>query len=402
MVSRRTDKILFYSIIFTIFSKELFTTLISGYQIDTFAYTLFLLYFLVNLGSIKVSKHFFSFALVLLAFSVWSILFLKLPLLPVLKQYVPIMLSLIVINDVISKGGYHPFKIFEGYLKLASLVALFGLIQWVLSYFFGLDLLIKESGALDSITYEPSHYAAVIIPASIYRTYYFKKNRVEAIILLLSLFFTFSLTTYVVLLIVFLIPRFKFIMLPYIIVVLFFFYKFVPSVNDRLAYRINGIETVLLDPSEERPYDAHGTNASIISLYTNLDVALYSLVESPLIGAGLGGHETMYFRYFRGKQFERHKWFGLNYNSAHSLLLRIVSETGLIGLVVFLNFMYRHYVPKRWLEYSTYHVISLSCIGHFICKSFKLGGYFDYGTPFFLVMLILNLSAFKLYVQRKG
>ena len=309
----------------------------------------------------------------------------------------PIFIILIAIYHALGKRDVHPHRVFEVYLKISYFVALFGLVQWVLSYFFGINILIKESGALDSITYEPSHYATVIMPAAIYRLLYFRENRLESFVILLSLLLTFSLTAYVVIVLVIMLPRLRLRMIPVILLVLFLVNALLPILNDRLTYRIEGLETVLRDTSGERPYDLHGTNASIISLYTNMDVAFFSLIESPLIGSGLGGHETMYYRYFDGKQFEGHRWFGINYNSAHSLLLRIISETGLVGVVSFFVFLYRNYVPISFSRHNIHHVVSLSCIGHFVCKCFKLGGYFDYGTPVFLIMLILNLNSYYMY-----
>ena len=39
---------------------------------------------------------------------------------------------------------------------------------------------------------------------------------------------------------------------------------------------------------------------------------------------------------------------------------------------------------------SYYYIVALACVSNLLAKVFKLGGYFDYGTLFFLVLLIEN------------
>ena len=63
---------------------------------------------------------------------------------------------------------------------------------------------------------------------------------------------------------------------------------------------------------------------------TNLDVALYSLSKSPFWGSGFGGHASMYEKFYRGTYFVRHDNFGINRNSAHSLLIESFPNTGLL------------------------------------------------------------------------
>jgi O-antigen ligase len=111
----------------------------------------------------------------------------------------------------------------------------------------------------------------------------------------------------------------------------------------------------------------------------------------------------MYYKYFEGKPFSKSFDFGVNYNSAHSLTIRILSEAGLLGFLVFLIFLRKKYIQpiKNDRNILMFHVISLACIGHFLSKSLKLGGYIDYGTPFFLTLLIVNYIAYRNYVKSK-
>ena len=116
-------------------------------------------------------------------------------------------------------------------------------------------------------------------------------------------------------------------------------------------------------------------------------------------GSGLGGHESIYFLFFEGKPFESSRFFGLNYNSAHSLTIRILSEAGLLGIFAYMAFLVKTYIKSNSGELLVFHSISISCIGHFFSKSLKLGAYIDYGTPFFLVVLLVNFYLYRGYVR---
>lgn len=379
-------------LILSIFSKELASVTIGGSMIDMFGYTFFCLYFISHNKNLYYSRTIIGALLVLTYFSLFSVFWLDLKIFPFLTQIIPITIIFLSSYDILYRKIDSIRKVFELYVRVAYFAAIFGIIQWTASLF-GIFLLIKQPGLLDSITYEPSHYAAIIIPAALYRITLFKENRIEAIILVISLVLTFSLTSYVVLFTALLIPRFKIITLPIIFSLVYGFYLILPLASPRIKDRIESSEEFLIggDYNTSR-------NMSVVSLTSNLDVAIGSIKANPLWGSGLGGHESMYYKYFEGKSFEYNDYFGMNDKSAHSMTIRIISETGIIGSILFLLFLYRTYIPReRTKDFSLkpYHVISLACISHFLVKTFKLGGYIDYGTPFFFMLLIVNYMAYK-------
>ncbi|MBN8787271.1 MAG: hypothetical protein J0I84_09280, partial [Terrimonas sp.] len=116
-----------------------------------------------------------------------------------------------------------------------------------------------------------------------------------------------------------------------------------------------------------------------------------------LIGSGLGGHEETYYRYYEHSTFKYNYFFGLNAPSAHSLTIRIFSEFGMVGLILYITTLARKVIL---LDNGIFRGISLACLSHFICKSFKLGGYIDYGTPFFFAMLLINFMRYKQHNQK--
>jgi hypothetical protein len=368
-------------------------------MVDFFGYTFSTLYFVFFLQRLKYSPLLIKAISFWVATSIISILWLELEFFPFVKQFVPIIIITFSCYDILYRNKLKIKEIFELYVKISFYVAIFGIFQWLLSTFAGINILIKEPGLLDSITYEPSHYAAVIVPATIYRLYFFRKNKIEGLILVLSLFLTFSLTSYVVLILTLLIPRIKLITIPLVIGVLYISYILLPLAHPRIADRIEAVETTFSTGA----YNFPGANGTVVSFASNLDVAIATLRKSPIWGSGLGGHETMYYKYFEGKPFSKSHNFGLNYNSAHSLTIRILSETGLLGFLAFLILLRKKYIQpiKNDRNILMFHVISLACIGHFLSKSLKLGGYIDYGTPFFLTLLIVNYIAYRNYVKSK-
>jgi O-antigen ligase len=132
--------------------------------------------------------------------------------------------------------------------------------------------------------------------------------------------------------------------------------------------------------------------ATSVSFLSNLEVAFESIKRNPLFGSGLGGHSEMYTLYFKESAFKYSYLYGTNSPSGHSLLIRILSEAGLMGFLAVGWGLFK----VTLLRADNYHrIISLACIAHFFGKALKLGGYFDYGTPFFAMILVFNYWDYK-------
>lgn len=386
-------------LVVAIFTKELFTRMVGGVMVDFFGYLFFSVYFALNLPRIRFSRYFLYALIFWTLCSLLSILWLDLPFFPFLKQLIPIVIIYFSSYDIIYRRGYSLSEIMDVYLKVSLWVAIFGIIQWSLSVFWGINILIKAPGLLDSITYEPSHYAVVVVPAAVYSLLYYHAYRKTALVLVLSLLLTFSFTAYLVMAVALLIPRIRLATIPVLAVVTVGLFALLPYLHPRIQERVEGVQQLF----EFQDYNRPLLNGTVVSFASNFDVALYSSKTSPLWGSGLGGHETMYYRYFEGKPFRYNYYFGINYNSAHALTIRILSEAGILGLFLFVLFLAKAYIKKRKDPVLfMHHAISLACISHFIAKSLKLGGYIDYGTPFFFSVLLINLLAYRAYLHGKS
>jgi len=101
----------------------------------------------------------------------------------------------------------------------------------------------------------------------------------------------------------------------------------------------------------------------------------------------------MYDLRFKGTSFVEHRQYGFENAGAHSLTLRVLSEFGLVGFIIYIGFLVRTYIKRS--KGLFYHAVSLGCISHFLCKTFKMASFEDYGTLFFLFILFFNYDSYK-------
>lgn len=378
-------------LVISVFTKEIGSRRLFGIDFDFIAYPFAILFLLLYLKKIIRSDTLpWKIYAYLIITSLFSILVLQLSYGGFLKQIFPIVIIFSVNFFII--GTYDWRKIFRLYVKFAFFSAAFGIFQVIFSLLTGIKILQGQIGRLDSIAYEPSHYSAILVPALVFTFFHFKHYRVYFFAMLVALVLTFNLTGYMAFLLVISIayinPLYIMISIP-----LLYYLIFHVLVNFNENFNLRILETKAVFRGDvnvlTRQVVANGTT---VSLYSNLMVAEENLKQGNVIGSGLGGHEQMYYRYFENSSFHYSWFYGLNAPSGHSLTIRIFSEFGLIGFVMYVVTLIRKIVL---LDNGIYRSISLACLSHFICKSFKLGGYIDYGTPFFLAMLFINFTYYK-------
>lgn len=383
-------------LVLSVFTKEIGSRRLFGIDFDFIAYPFAIIIFLFYIKKIILSETFpWKIHLYLILSSLFSIFFLNLGYGGFLKQFPSVAIIFSVNFFIIGTCDWR--KIFHLYVKFAFLSAIFGIIQVIVSLTTGIQLLQRQIGRLDSIAYEPSHYAAILVPALVFTFFHFKHYRYYFFTMLAALILTINLTGYLAFLLVISIayinPLYFIISIP---VLYYLVFHILVDFNENFNMRIvdtldafRGNVNVLT-----RKVNANGTT---VSLYSNLMVAEDNLKKGNLIGSGLGGHEEMYYRFFKNSSFQYSWFFGLNAPSGHSLTIRIFSEFGIIGLIIYLVSLIKRIIL---VDNGIYRSISLACLSHFICKSFKLGGYIDYGTPFFLAMLFINFRHYRQQTEK--
>lgn len=366
-------------VVLAIFSRELGRGTLYGIDVDYIAYPMYLIYILCLLLSVKISvdKTVFLAFLYVLGSSILAKVVLGLKLLPLVKQFLPIVLIYGIVSYSINRIG--PERLFEWYLKGAFISAIIGLFQFVMKFFNVKVLTVFTGYFVDSVAEEPSHYAAIVLPALVYSFMFWRKHIIEFIVILVAVVLTFNLTAYLVSALMILIIFGRLVWMFFLLPLLYYFGTYVYEVIPNFQLRIDGVIHYLNVKSYK---DLHGTP---LSFFSNWAVAMETLRMNPLFGSGLGGHEEMYYRYFSTNSFSQLDYLlGLNAKSAHSLSIRVISELGVIG---FSLYAYLLSWPLRWREHKTYYAIGLGCLSHFFCKTLKLGNYFDLGTPFFILLI---------------
>jgi hypothetical protein len=384
-------------LVLSVFTKEIASKRIGGVDIDFINYTFCIIYFFWNITRIlKAPGPPWKLFFYMIFSSLFSIFFLGLSYGGFVKQIIPIII-IYTVNFVIIED-YDWRNIFKLYVKFAYYSAIFGIIQVALSYV-GIQLLIRQMGRLDSIAYEPSHYASILIPALVFTFFHFREYKRMFLTMLVALILTYNLTGYLSFL---LIIGFAYINPIYIILSVPALYYLVFHVfanfNENFSMRIN--ETLAVFRGDTKILNSTvAANGTTVSLYSNLMVAENNVKENFLTGAGLGGHDEMYYRYYKNSLFRLNWYFGINSQSAHCLTIRVLSEFGLLGFVLYITTLIRKLV---FLDNGIYRSISFACLSHFLCKTFKLGGYIDYGTPFFFAMLCINYAGYKMAGTKNG
>lgn len=379
--------LLIYLLVGTCFSKELFTTTLVGVDFDIFGYPLvfaIFLYLLVT-GRLVWRKFAGSLLIVSLFQLLWGVIHGGSSPVLFFKQLIPIFLYLTVFTHFIIRYGVYPF--WSAYINLACVTAGIGVVQLVFKLS-GKYFLTDLSGyGIDSIAAEPSHLAAILLPAVVYSLFFMKKR---AIFLLLPVYLmTLKTTSYVALAAMKLLlyrRSYKLIfMFALVGGALIFTYTSFFDMSDRIDGVVEYIGEQDLGTVK---------NTTVFSFVTNLEVALSNFKNSLGIGFGFGSHECAYFKSPVLDVVDTDYRYGLNAKSAHSLMIRAFSELGIAGIALLIHLLLPLF---RKSTFDRFSIIYASCFSHFIVKSMKLGGYFDYGTLFFLsIMLIMQRSVGKL------
>lgn len=379
-----------------VFTKELGTRSAFGIDFDFIGYPFFILYFIIYLRRIiGYNAAPVSLFIYFTVSSVVSIIVLNLSLDGFFKQIIPIIVILSVSFTVLKYRSI--IMVFELYVKFTFWTAMFGIVQVLLSYL-GVFVLTASVGRLDSIAYEPSHYAALLLPALVYTFFNQRRYKMHFFVMLFALILTYNLTAYLVFLAIFTFvtvhPLYVLVTVP---VGYYIFFNILPDFSRNFNIRFSDT-LATLSGEKDILTSSIEVNATTLSFYSNYEVAKYTLTYNPLSGGGIGGHEEMYYRHFENTSFVSNYYYGLNAKGAHSLSIRVLSELGIVGSILYIYLLLKNLILfKKGVHYT----IAIACVSHFLCKFFKLGGYIDYGTPFFFTILILNARSFRALQPQK-
>ena len=373
-----------------------------------FLMALVLVLFISLLRGVYFNKTFLFLFGVVIVFSLCNIYVAKDTFLLLTKQIIGIFGNALVFYLLMKVNRYDVKRLFKVYLNLAVLAGLIGLFQelsYSLGFRAGYDFSyilpswysrLSSTGFLkvSSIVPEPAAFCFVMMPAffaaitSFSRDNFKFLSKWKSLIIIFSVFFSFSLMGYTGI-------TFSLALLFYnhgkirhfvvgavlISILMFSAYHSIADLKIRVDDSINALTgKVRLEK----------TNSSTFTLFSNALVAWESFKDNPVFGSGLGSHSISHDRYI-GKvvdvdavmaNYKKHRFF--NKGDANSLFLRLVSETGLLGLFFVFCFVFRFWILKKNDKSGFLWVVSNAILAVFLIRAIRGGHYFVGGTFFFM------------------
>lgn len=319
---------------------------------------------------------------------------------------------------VVFKQDFNIHTLFKFYLFGALICAIYGFYQ-LFQFTVGAVNLAPGGlfgGRVASLFGEPTYYAMFLSGAlvvaihdffNIQSPYYYNKLTAAAVIL--GVFTSFSGTlpgSLVIAGILFLIHYRNFKILIFGVPVFLIGFSYLLSSDEELAYRLESTKMLFSEQPEKEGLNIFKYHGSSLILYNNFYVAFQNFKKNPLFGGGVGSHPVAFAEHSLTRDIEI---AGINQNAkdASSMLNRLMSETGLFGLLLFFFIIRNNFVRRNTeIDDEKLWLISTAVLTVILINMARQGHYFMNGFPFFVWMYIRakmeykkKLEAFNLRMQ---
>jgi O-antigen ligase len=376
---------------------------------------------MVKKGSIPFLPRWFAITLALLfAVSIATGYFNGKLGFSMLKQMIGITFSSVAYYNLFKFTNFDIRRVFNIYLRIAFFIALIGIIEELMllrgmhQYFENVKRVSLGFYRVYSIMGEPYFLAVALIPALYYYIHDLfqhsmftnARNKLNLFVIGLCYFFTFSSAGIfgfgIIMLLLaynygFLTPKNgRFIIL--FILAIIIIPKF--QNNDKTGMqefqvRANDSYKAFTSGEPLSKDEVADLNSSTFALYSNYIIALESFNANPISGSGLGTHEKTYDDYFESKFGKKFKIMYGNFNAkdANSLYIRLMSETGLFGLVLIFLLLFRFFLLSKYFkikELRYYVIANQSVFIVIIIRLIRTGNYI--GQGFFLFIFLYYLT----------
>lgn len=363
-----------------------------------------------------VPKNIILIFFILLLIGIANVLFGSDALDLLIKVWAGAIASYVFYYYIIKYYNFDLSRLFSIYIKGAVVVSFLGLFQvvayqlqlkWGYDYswlglngiraYTGLDNGLMGLYPIHSIYGEPAHFGCGIAPASfvalnnIFTKKQYYISRTYSVIIILAMILTTATTAYFALfigLLILIINSRGFGSFIFLISTspLLFFYLY--NNNNKFQGRIDSIIALFQDDSSLR-VALLSSSGSVRIWADNFVVAYRNFFDHILFGTGLGSHAIAYFKYSLIPSW--HEDYGMNYNDANSLFSRLLSETGLLGIVSLIAFLFLYNV-KRTNKNTLYWLLNKSSLVIILTFLLRQGHYFSYALPLFILMYYYSSS----------
>jgi len=373
---------------------------------------IFIIFFLVvyiwRYRGMRINSNFIIILIILTIFSLINVYLGNDTVFLLAKTISGILITGIAYYILIKINNYDINKLFKIYLRIALVVAAIGIFQefsYLIGFRMGYDykwmpLLVKweygQAGGetikmlrINSIFMEPAHFAISMAPAflvclaDVFKKSKFSfKEKWASMIIITSYVLTFSAVAYMAIFISILLLIYskgkRYLLLTAIIMPILGFaaYRFSPDIRMRADAAIEVASRLRMPPD---------THCSVYSVVSNSFVAFKSFINNPLFGHGLGSHPVSYDKFIRSGApwgFWQSNYPEANKGDASALFLRLLSETGLFGIIVVFYFIFRFRLKMN--IGNNLQIINNAIFVLLILHLLRQGHYFYNGLFFFV------------------
>lgn len=382
---------LLFTSVLAIFTEGLFFNFIIDwkliYLIILSNYVILLKYY-----KLKFNKYFIILLIALFVHGIITNLFIGIPPNFMLAQIIGIAIMGVYYYNFVPL--YNLDEIISLYVKISFYVAIIGYIFYFLN-FHPLAHIPNES-RLMSIFKEPAHYAVVVMPACYY--YLKTKKYFPFFIIFGTLILTNSSLGYFGCALMFIIPNLSlkrigyFIaIIPIIIGVFYYIYTEYPFLKLRVDDTYETLNSVNTGKFKEH------TNLSSYAILSNLFIAKENVIDHPF-GSGIGSHlyvhSNIYSKKVRAPEYlKKQDLKGTNATDANSMFTRIVSEMGILGLILILFLMYL--ASKSFDLNNNQLFFAQGVFIYLLLKLFRDGHYFPPEFYLFIWLLYFGIRTKK-------
>lgn len=366
-----------------------------------------ILVLLIQLKKIKVNKYFMIGSLVLVLHGLINCFIGNDTLILMSKQLIGIVITFTFYYSFANSENLK--EIVKLYVQCSVIIAVIAILQQIakligLTVIYDLRWLIPNQLAPVHSLYrsvaiftEPSECALILLPTVFLSIYYWLgKNRVKlqgiinkpiSIIVVLGYIFTFSSAGYIGVIFTFIAICFEyrrewkkmlFIIITIIIIIVLLY-----STLSVFRIRVNDTISSIMNRSDK----IEKNNLSTQTISINAKIAIYNLQNTLFLGGGIGSHLIAYNKYINNLNVSDVEIL-LNKEDANSLLLRIISELGIIGILMTIAFFYYNKCKNKT---TLGYVINLMCIVYFLLRLLRYGHYFNDGL--WLVVVLYMITA---------
>ena len=353
---------------------------------------------------------FFAIFAVIIIFSLINIFFGNTTLFLLTRQAAGIFLIALAFFLLFKINNYDVKKLFKIYFNVAFLVALIGLVQAIsfllgfksgydFSYLFPNWRLALQMGFLrvNSILSEPAEFCYVMTPAffvsvaSLANKKYATIKKWKSLVIVSAFMLTFSVVGYVGVFLTLALLIYNYRKIGYLLLlgsllvsIIAFSWGYFEGFQRRIG---DAIEVVKGEKNLEY------VNLTTFAWISNAMVTYNVFLDSPIFGHGLGSRPLSYDKYIGEVVDIERAPVPQNREGGNSLLLRILSEMGLLGILMVFSFLFRFYLPRGKNKSDHLWVTSNAVLVAFLIMLIRSEHYFAGGVFFFFWLYYFTWKA---------